>query len=162
MGTDSSDHINYCDATSQAWSEGNLADDIMTELSKLTAADLVIFQFPLQWSSVPAILKGWFDKILVMRYAFTDMEMFDCGKLKASATFFKEFKCTIKMTMAYLKHLAPSRPLVYRPPTSVPKGSLLSCVAILYIIKPMDWLSSHTNILWAFSMWKGMRDLVAQ
>jgi NAD(P)H dehydrogenase (quinone) len=34
------------------------------ELEKLRAADLVIFQFPLWWSSVPAILKGWFDRVL--------------------------------------------------------------------------------------------------
>ncbi len=28
-------------------------------------ADIIIFQFPLWWSSVPAILKGWFDKVLI-------------------------------------------------------------------------------------------------
>ena len=33
-------------------------------LEKLRAADLVVFQFPLWWSSVPAILKGWFDRVL--------------------------------------------------------------------------------------------------
>lgn len=28
-------------------------------------ADLVIFQFPLWWHAQPAILKGWFDRVLV-------------------------------------------------------------------------------------------------
>uniref|UniRef100_A0AAX7V6D9 Flavodoxin-like fold domain-containing protein n=1 Tax=Astatotilapia calliptera TaxID=8154 RepID=A0AAX7V6D9_ASTCA len=31
---------------------------------KLKEADLVIFQFPMYWSSVPAIMKGWMDRVL--------------------------------------------------------------------------------------------------
>ncbi|KAK3091966.1 hypothetical protein FSP39_024048 [Pinctada imbricata] len=38
--------------------------DVTDEQDKLRQADLVIFQFPLYWSSVPAILKGWFDRVL--------------------------------------------------------------------------------------------------
>ena len=42
-----------------------LSKEIKSELSKLLWADIIIFQFPLWWSSVPAILKGWFDKVLI-------------------------------------------------------------------------------------------------
>jgi len=43
---------------------GTTPSEIAAELEKLRAADLVVFQFPLWWSSVPAILKGWFDRVL--------------------------------------------------------------------------------------------------
>uniref|UniRef100_A0A8C5DTU9 Flavodoxin-like fold domain-containing protein n=1 Tax=Gouania willdenowi TaxID=441366 RepID=A0A8C5DTU9_GOUWI len=38
-----------------------LSSDIVKEQSKLKKVDLVIFQFPMYWFSVPAILKGWID-----------------------------------------------------------------------------------------------------
>ncbi|ELT87075.1 hypothetical protein CAPTEDRAFT_154919 [Capitella teleta] len=79
---DPGEHFDYCEMTGQAWSDGRLSDDIQEELAKLSWADLVIFQFPMQWSSVPAILKGWFDRVLVMRYAFTETNMFDAGNMK--------------------------------------------------------------------------------
>lgn len=50
--------------------EGRLADDIRGEQAKLLAAELVVLQFPLWWFGPPAILKGWFDRILVNGFAF--------------------------------------------------------------------------------------------
>ncbi len=43
--------------------------DVAAELEKLRAADLVVLQFPLWWSSVPAILKGWLDRVLSFAHA---------------------------------------------------------------------------------------------
>ncbi|MBF0877190.1 NAD(P)H-dependent oxidoreductase [Gluconobacter cerevisiae] len=37
--------------------------DILDELNKLAWADAVIFLFPMYWFHVPAILKGWFDRV---------------------------------------------------------------------------------------------------
>ncbi|MCD8916486.1 NAD(P)H-dependent oxidoreductase [Staphylococcus simulans] len=48
-----------------AYKNNILSKEIKSELSKLLWADIIIFQFPLWWSSVPAILKGWFDKVLI-------------------------------------------------------------------------------------------------
>nr|WP_086938619.1 NAD(P)H-dependent oxidoreductase [Thaumasiovibrio occultus] len=42
------------------------ADDIEEELQKLEWCDLIIFQFPLWWFGMPAMLKGWVDRVLVM------------------------------------------------------------------------------------------------
>lgn len=50
--------------------EGRLAEEIRIEQAKLSAADLVVLQFPLWWYGVPAILKGWFDRVLVNGFAF--------------------------------------------------------------------------------------------
>jgi len=40
-------------------------DDIQTEIDKVLACDLLILQFPLWWFSVPAIMKGWIDRVFV-------------------------------------------------------------------------------------------------
>uniref|UniRef100_A0A7J8FAK3 Ribosyldihydronicotinamide dehydrogenase [quinone] n=1 Tax=Molossus molossus TaxID=27622 RepID=A0A7J8FAK3_MOLMO len=54
----------------------SLTSDIIDEQKKVQEADLVIFQFPLYWFSVPAILKGWMDRVLCQGFAF-DIPGFD-------------------------------------------------------------------------------------
>lgn len=45
-------------------------DDITSEQNKLMWADMVIFQFPLWWYSMPAILKGWFERVYACGFAY--------------------------------------------------------------------------------------------
>ncbi|GAA1174172.1 NAD(P)H-dependent oxidoreductase [Nesterenkonia xinjiangensis] len=45
-------------------------DDVAAEQLKLRRADAVIVQFPLWWYGMPAILKGWFDRVFVSGFAF--------------------------------------------------------------------------------------------
>ncbi|MDD1709556.1 MAG: NAD(P)H-dependent oxidoreductase [Methanoregulaceae archaeon] len=52
---------------------GSLAPDIQEEIAKVGWADLLIFQFPIWWSSMPAILKGWFDRVFVQGFV-VDLE----------------------------------------------------------------------------------------
>ncbi|MBM9503143.1 NAD(P)H-dependent oxidoreductase [Actinacidiphila acididurans] len=47
-----------------------LSLDIRLEQAKLDRADLLVLQFPLWWYGLPAILKGWFDRIFVRGYAY--------------------------------------------------------------------------------------------
>lgn len=47
---------------------GSLAPDIRDEIERVAWADLLIFQFPIWWSSMPAILKGWFDRVFVQGF----------------------------------------------------------------------------------------------
>jgi len=61
---------------------GTLAHDIVIEQQKLKAADLVIFQFPLWWFSLPAILKGWVDRVMTMGFAYGAGQRYDQGGLK--------------------------------------------------------------------------------
>ncbi|MBB3035737.1 NAD(P)H-dependent oxidoreductase [Hoyosella altamirensis] len=53
-----------------AFLTGEIAADIRVEQEKLAAADLLIIQFPLWWYGMPAILKGWFDRVFVKGFAF--------------------------------------------------------------------------------------------
>ncbi|MGW7515231.1 NAD(P)H-dependent oxidoreductase [Streptomyces sp. NPDC054796] len=57
-------------AQERAYRAEALADDIRAEQEKIAWADALVFQFPLWWHGPPAILKGWFDRVLVQGLAF--------------------------------------------------------------------------------------------
>jgi putative NADPH-quinone reductase len=62
--------FNYGKEVRHAYRNNCQSEDISNEIDKLKRADMVIFQFPLYWFSVPAILKGWFDRVLCESFAF--------------------------------------------------------------------------------------------
>jgi len=45
-------------------------DDVEAEQTKLCRADLLVLQFPLWWYGMPAILKGWVDRVFQAGFAF--------------------------------------------------------------------------------------------
>lgn len=49
---------------------GGLAADIRREQDALRSARYVVVQFPLWWYGMPAILKGWFDRVFTNGFAF--------------------------------------------------------------------------------------------
>ncbi|KAM3876848.1 NAD(P)H dehydrogenase [quinone] 1 [Diretmus argenteus] len=72
----------YGEETMHAWKEGRLSKDIVAEQRKVEEAELIIFQFPLYWFSVPAIMKGWVDRVLAQGFAFSLEQMYDNGIFK--------------------------------------------------------------------------------
>ncbi|KAM4730706.1 ribosyldihydronicotinamide dehydrogenase [quinone]-like [Anableps anableps] len=88
----------YLEETKLAWAQGKLSEDITKEQSKLTEADLVIFQFPMYWFSVPAILKGWFDRVLTNGFAFSQEKCYSQG-------LFKDKKAILSFTTVSLELL---------------------------------------------------------
>ena len=58
------------------------APDIQAEIDKLLWCDVLILQFPLWWFSVPAILKGWIDRVFVNGVAYGKGQRLDSGGLK--------------------------------------------------------------------------------
>ncbi|NDZ73196.1 NAD(P)H-dependent oxidoreductase [Streptomyces sp. SID10362] len=54
----------------RAFEAGALTPDVAAEQEKLLWADTVIFQFPLWWYTMPAILKGWVDRVFTHRFAY--------------------------------------------------------------------------------------------
>ncbi len=54
----------------QAFEGGTQSIDIAAEQEKLRQADAVIFQFPLWWFSMPAIMKGWFERVYAYGFAY--------------------------------------------------------------------------------------------
>ncbi|MFD8543554.1 NAD(P)H-dependent oxidoreductase [Streptomyces sp. NPDC059649] len=57
-------------ASQQATLAGRLAPDIAAEQEKVRWADAVILQFPMWWFSVPAMLKGWMDRVFTSGFGY--------------------------------------------------------------------------------------------
>ena len=49
-----------------ATEENLFIEELREEIDKLFWADLIIFNFPLWWFGLPAILKGWVDRVFAM------------------------------------------------------------------------------------------------
>jgi NAD(P)H dehydrogenase (quinone) len=65
-----------------AYEAGRLSADIQAEIEKLKRADLVIFQFPVWWFGMPAILKGWADRVFARGFAYLPGRKYDTGMFK--------------------------------------------------------------------------------
>lgn len=61
---------------------GSLPPEVRREIARLEWADLVIFQFPLWWHAQPAILKGWFDRVLVYGGLYSGSRRYDRGHFR--------------------------------------------------------------------------------
>ncbi|MDB5699748.1 MAG: hypothetical protein JWN69_2552 [Alphaproteobacteria bacterium] len=59
------DHVTYALEQRHGYETRTLAPDILAEIDKVLAADVLAFTFPLFWFSVPAILKGWIERVLI-------------------------------------------------------------------------------------------------
>jgi len=57
-------------ASKQAFEADALTGDVKAEIEKLLWADVLILQFPLWWFSMPAILKGWVDRVFAYGFAY--------------------------------------------------------------------------------------------
>ncbi len=65
-------------------SENNsFADDIQNEMDKLEWCDALIFQFPLWWFGLPAIMKGWVDKVFAMGRIYGYGAKYETGHFRA-------------------------------------------------------------------------------
>ncbi|MFD7663238.1 NAD(P)H-dependent oxidoreductase [Streptomyces sp. NPDC059788] len=64
------DRLQINDAAERAYASGSLSPDIRAEQEKVTWADTLVVQFPLWWHGMPAILKGWFDRVFVKGFAY--------------------------------------------------------------------------------------------
>jgi NAD(P)H dehydrogenase (quinone) len=79
------------------------SEELKSEMKKFENADLVIFNFPLWWFSLPAILKGWVDRVFAMGFAY------GAGKGVYENGFYKNKKAMLCFTtggpeMAYGKN----------------------------------------------------------
>lgn len=68
--TDDPERFRVSEDTRHAYIEGSLPADIAAEHARIRQADAIIVQFPLWWYGMPAILKGWFDRVFVSGFAF--------------------------------------------------------------------------------------------
>jgi len=67
---------------------GGLPEDVAGEIAKLRQADRVVFHFPIWWFAPPAILKGWFDRVLVHGALHSVDQRFDAGQFRGRKALF--------------------------------------------------------------------------
>ncbi|WP_016890209.1 NAD(P)H-dependent oxidoreductase [Mycobacteroides abscessus] len=60
----------YQPAAAVAYENGSMSPDIVAEQEKLLWAEVVLLCFPLWWYSMPAILKGWVDRVFSNGFAY--------------------------------------------------------------------------------------------
>ncbi len=76
------DSLYYDREQKYAQQHGGFAPDIQGEIDKLLWCDMLILQFPLWWFSVPAIMKGWIDRVLANGVAYGGGQKMDRGGLR--------------------------------------------------------------------------------
>jgi NAD(P)H dehydrogenase (quinone) len=57
-------------ASKMAFEANALTEDVKAEIDELLWADTLILQFPLWWFAMPAILKGWVDRVFAYGFAY--------------------------------------------------------------------------------------------
>jgi NAD(P)H dehydrogenase (quinone) len=76
------DYLVYALEQRESYKSGQLSPDIQAEIEKLKWCDLLIFNFPMYWFSVPAIMKGWIDRVFVSGLCYGGKRFYDQGGLK--------------------------------------------------------------------------------
>lgn len=76
------DRLQYDREQKHAAANQLLAPDIAAELEKLFWCDVFVLQFPLYWFSMPAIMKGWFDRVFVNSVVYGAGKRYETGGLK--------------------------------------------------------------------------------
>ena len=64
------DRLSFIEESGHAFSTGCQTPDVEEEQRKILAADAVILLFPLWWYSMPAIMKGWVDRVWAFGLAY--------------------------------------------------------------------------------------------
>jgi NAD(P)H dehydrogenase (quinone) len=82
------DYLLYAVEQRHGYATSTLASDIASEVENVLTADLIVFTFPIFWFSVPAILKGWIDRVLLCGPMHSgNREFYDLGGLRGKRTF---------------------------------------------------------------------------
>jgi NAD(P)H dehydrogenase (quinone) len=64
------ERLKYASESGHAFTGNFQTPDVSAEQQKLLWADAVIFSFPLWWFGMPAILKGWVDRVFAHGFAY--------------------------------------------------------------------------------------------
>lgn len=81
------DHLTYALEQRHNWKEGTIAPDIAAEIEKVLTADVLGFTFPLQWFGVPAIMKGWIERVMISGPFYGGRRVYDHGGLAGKRGF---------------------------------------------------------------------------
>ena len=78
-----------------------IPQDIKEEIEKLDLADILILQYPMWWHMPPAMLKGWFDRVLLYGEIYTSKNRFEAGRFKGKRAMLSVTVGTSRETYSY-------------------------------------------------------------
>jgi len=101
------------DEESYASEHDGFVPEVQAEMDKLAWCDALILQFPLWWLGLPAILKGWVDRVFAVGRAYGGGRYFSEGVFSS-----KRAMCTVTIggsAEAYSRHGAygPLAPILF-------------------------------------------------
>lgn len=64
------DRLSFVEESGHAFAKGSQTADVEEEQRKILASDAVILVFPFWWFSMPAIMKGWVDRVWAFGLAY--------------------------------------------------------------------------------------------
>ena len=76
---DNPDYCVYALEQRKGVENGSIAPDIQAEIAKVEWCDLLILNFPMFWFSLPAMLKGWIDRVFVSGKFYGGKRFYDQG-----------------------------------------------------------------------------------
>ncbi len=74
-----SEFFKYGTEQADASKNSTFTAEVVAEQEKLLACDLLIFQFPLWWFGLPAILKGWVDRVFAAGVIYDHTRLYSNG-----------------------------------------------------------------------------------
>lgn len=75
------DYLVYSLEQRNGWQNRTIAPDIAREVERVLESDLLILNFPIFWFSVPAIMKGWIDRVFLSGAFFGGKRIYDRAEL---------------------------------------------------------------------------------
>jgi len=89
FNTRSTHYVDYIAEQQRVSNTGvGFSPDIAAEMEKVKQADVIIIHSQIWWGGVPAILKGWFDRVLAGGFAWSPNHEYDTGLLKGKKILF--------------------------------------------------------------------------
>jgi NAD(P)H dehydrogenase (quinone) len=76
------DFLSIATEQTKACQTGTLAPEVVAEQEKLKRADRLILQFPIWWFAMPAIMKGWADRVFARGFAYIAGRKYDAGMFR--------------------------------------------------------------------------------
>lgn len=71
--------FHYQGEQKHAFESQSFAADLQREQARFMRADLLLMVFPLWWGGMPAILKGWCERVFAYGFAYADGQRFELG-----------------------------------------------------------------------------------
>ena len=92
------DYCTYALEQRKGYESATLAPDILAEVAKVEWCDLLILNFPVFWFSVPAVLKGWIDRVFVSGKFYGGKRVYDQGGMRGK-------KAMLTLTLGGQEHM---------------------------------------------------------